>query len=76
MIATPESPDVVFTTVRGKARPVASQSFRVCFARGAVIQCASEAEIRSAIAAHLARARKYQVHDQVVTAERIVKPAL
>ncbi|MFW5750286.1 MAG: hypothetical protein ACOCZK_01430 [Planctomycetota bacterium] len=76
MIAQQEYQPLVFTTVYAKGRPTAYESFRVSFERGGVIECATEAQIRAATEAHLARARKHRVHDHVVTAERIVRPAL
>ena len=52
------------------------QYTQMCNERGGVIECKTEAEIRAATEAHLARARKHRVQDQVITAERIVRPAL
>lgn len=40
----------------------------VAFARGAVIDCASEAEARRMAEAHLERARQHQLDDTVVSA--------
>lgn len=76
MIDAQQSQPLEFTVVYAKGRPVACERFRVSFERGGVIECASEAELGIAIEAHLARVRKYRAHDQIVSAERIVRPAL
>lgn len=65
--------DLVFIERLGSRTTVRSTRYQVTFARGSIIDCATDAEARDMVRQHLERAAHHHIEESIVEAVRLIR---